>query len=350
MSTDADITSDQQPGCLHPRERYDLVGQEAAEQAFCDAWSSGRLHHAWLITGPRGVGKATWAWRAARRVLGARPDDRYGVLGSSPDDPVCQTIEAEANPDLLLLRRPYDDKRKRWRAEITIDEARRAPEFFSKSAGQGGWRVCLVDAADDMNVNSANALLKTLEEPPHRGILFLLAHSPGRLPATIRSRCRKLDLRPPEAGVTRDWLSAQSDLDDPSAIEAATTLARNAPGRALALIQSGGVSMAREVDSMIRSGAKLSDSDIRRMADQLSAKGSEARRPVFYENLQTRFKDEARSLAADGEDPTPWLKAWDEVSALVRDADALYLDAKQTALSAIGLIRQASAQVRAARR
>ena len=135
--TDPDIASDQEAGCLAPRERYDLLGHEEAEQAFATAWQTGRLHHAWLISGPKGIGKATLAWRMARRVLGAAPDAEYGSLGASPRDPVCQLLEAMANPDLLLLRRPWDEKRKRWRAEITVDEARKAPSFFEKSAGAG---------------------------------------------------------------------------------------------------------------------------------------------------------------------------------------------------------------------
>lgn len=255
MSADQETGSDTQPGCLPPRERYDLFGHEAAETAFAQAWDSGRLHHAWMIAGPRGVGKASFAWRAARRVLGAAPRPDAGPLGSSPDDPVCRLLEAQANPDLLLLRRPWDDKRKRWRGEITVEEARRAPHFFEKSSGAtGGWRVCIVDSADEMNVNAANALLKTLEEPPQRGVLFLVSHTPGRLPATIRSRCRRLDLRSPPVEETARWLAATSDASPDEAL-AAARLAGGAPGRALSLQVSGGVALAREVEAVVGKGA-----------------------------------------------------------------------------------------------
>lgn len=347
MSQDPDISSDQQAGCLPPRERYDLIGHEKAEQAFLSAWDSGRIHHAWLITGPRGIGKASFAWRAARRVLGAAPDSAYGILGSNPNDPVCRTLEAAANPDMLVIRRPFDDKRKRWRAEITIEEARKASGFFEKSAGAGGWRVCLVDAADDMNVNSANALLKTLEEPPQRGILFLVSHSPGRLPATIRSRCRRLVLSAPPVEASSAWLANTGGLG--SQDEALKALARcgNAPGRALALAASGGLPLYDMVDQFIDASDRSDDAAAWRLAEKVTARGQEALIPVFYDALSAGFQAKARQVAVNSADPEHWLSAWRELSRLVRDADALYLDPRQTALAALALSRQAARKTRA---
>lgn len=341
MSARDDIESDQQAGCLHPRERYDLIGHETAEQNLAEAWSSGRMHHAWLVTGPRGVGKASFVWRAARRILGARPDLANGPLGSAVDDPVCHQIEAQACPDLLLLRRPWDDKRKRWRGEITVDEVRKAPQFFEKSAGADGWRVCIVDSADDMNVNSANALLKTLEEPPARGVLFLVAHSPGRLPATIRSRCRRLDLRAPDLETTRNWLRSSGGLSNETQIERAAEMAQGAPGRALAIALAGGVELAADINRLVANGARISEPDMRGLADRVSSKAGEALRPLFYESLSEAVRLRARDVSQSGADATPWLEAWSELNALVREADGLYLDAKQTALSALALARDA---------
>ena len=342
MSTDPDTGSDAQPGCLPPRERYDLFGHEAAETAFAKAWETGRLHHAWMLTGPRGVGKASFAWRAARRVLGAAPAPEAGPLGSSPQDPVCKLLEAQANPDLLLLRRPWDDKRKRWRGEITVEEVRRAPHFFEMSSGAtGGWRVCIVDSADEMNTNAANALLKTLEEPPRRGVLFLVTHTPGRLPATIRSRCRRLDLRPPSVEDTARWLAASSDADSEAALHAAR-LAGGAPGRALSLHVSGGVSLARDVEAVVDKGTSAGEAEMRRLADRIAAKGGEPLRDLFYEALGGALRSQARRRAGAGEDVTAWLAAWRDLNALVRDANALYLDPKQSALAALSLARDAA--------
>lgn len=341
--TDPDIASDQESGCLAPRERYDLLGHEEAEQAFATAWKTGRLHHAWLISGPKGIGKATLAWRMARRVLGAAPDAEYGSLGSSPRDPVCQLLEAMANPDLLLLRRPWDEKRKRWRAEITVDEARKAPSFFEKSAGAGGWRVCIVDSADDMNRNAANALLKTLEEPPKRGILILISHSPGRLPATIRSRCRKLVLRAPEPAKVMQWLEDRNGIPQDAALDQLVDYAKSSPGRALALAIGDGASLIRDVDTLVARGKLLSDDEARRIADRVTGKGREDQLAVFYEALARAYQAQARQRALQGQDPKGWIRAWADTAKLVRDAEALYLDPKQTVLQALALSRSAAA-------
>src|SRR6516164_3908795 len=178
----------------HPREVFEQEGEEAAEAAFEAARARGRLHHAWLLTGPEGVGKATFAYRAARRLLGAPPDPGHGVLGASPDHPVSRQIIAHSHPDLFVLERLGEDGK--VRKVIPVDEARALSEFFAKSPATAPHRVAIVDAADDLNVNAANALLKTLEEPPSRGVLLLVGHSPGRLIATIRSRCRRLAFSP----------------------------------------------------------------------------------------------------------------------------------------------------------
>jgi len=339
---DPDIASDQEAGCLPPRERYDLLGHREAEEGFQTAWEGGRLHHAWLISGPKGIGKATLAWRMARRVLGAAADQEYGVLGSGPRDPVCQLLEARANPDLLMLRRPWDEKRKRWRAEITVDEARKAPSFFEKSAGAGGWRVCIVDSADDMNRNAANALLKTLEEPPKRGILILISHSPGRLPATIRSRCRKLVLRAPEPAAVRQWLSERNGVPANAALEQLVDYANSCPGRALALAIGDGASLIQDVESLVARGTSLNEQDARRIADRVTGKGREDQLAVFYEALARAYQAQARQTATEGRDPKGWIKAWSEMAKLVRDAEALYLDPKQTVLQALSLTRSAA--------
>ena len=153
----------------HPREVFDLTGHEAAEAAFEATRARGRLHHAWLLTGPEGAGKATFAYRAARRLLGAPADAAYGVLGASPDHPVSRQVIARSHPDLFVLERVGEDGK--VRKVIPVDEARGLSEFFSKSPASAPHRVAIIDAADDLNVNAANAVLKTLEEPPPRGVV-----------------------------------------------------------------------------------------------------------------------------------------------------------------------------------
>ncbi|MCW5723690.1 MAG: DNA polymerase III subunit delta' [Maricaulaceae bacterium] len=341
MSGDIEREPDAQPGCPHPRDSYALFGHEAAETAFLSALEAGKLHHAWLLTGPRGVGKASFAYRAARRLLGAAADPAHGPLGALPDDPVCRRIAAQAHSGLLVLRRPWDDKRGRWRAEITVEEARRAPEFFAMSAGEGGWRVCIVDAIDDMNRNAVNALLKTLEEPPHKGMLFLVAHAPGRLPATIRSRCRVLSLRAPEVERTAAWLSDAADIT-PSEAGAAARLAQGAPGRALALARAGVAELASAIDALFADLPRFDETAARRLAARVGGRDGESLRGPFYELLAARMAEAGKQAAGQDADGGGWAQAWRDLHALVREAEDLYLDPKQTALSALSLIRTAA--------
>ncbi len=184
---------DRVPGAPHPREAARVIGQDSAVADFIAAARAHRLHHAWLISGPRGTGKATLAWSIAKWLLSAAgtPD-----LTAPPDDPAVRRIRALSEPRLHLVRRPIDEKTQRLRAEITVDEIRRLQGFFHMSAAEGGRRIAIIDAADEMNPAAANALLKLLEEPPARAILLLVAHQPARLLPTIRSRCRELRLHP----------------------------------------------------------------------------------------------------------------------------------------------------------
>ena len=190
----------------HPRAVFAYESGGAMEQAFLDALERGRLHHAWLLAGPEGIGKATFAYRVARRLLGATAEPALGLLGSKPDDPVCRQIMARAHPDLLVLQRDAEDGK--TRKGIPVDDARALPEFFAKTPAAGAYRVAIIDAADDLNANAANAVLKTLEEPPERGVLLLISHAPGSLLPTLRSRCRRLRFGSPPPEAAAAWVAA----------------------------------------------------------------------------------------------------------------------------------------------
>lgn len=326
---------DRAPGCASPRETYDLYGHEAGEHLFDRAFQSGHLHHAWLLAGPRGIGKATLAYRMARRVLGARTDTARGILGSDPTDPVCHRIAAMSHGDLLTLRRPFDDKRKRWRAEITVEEARRMAALYHTRAGEGGWRVCIIDAADELNLNAANALLKMLEEPPARALIILIAHAPGRLPVTIRSRCRQLDLRPLDEETTTKIVISHGAGE--KAARLASTLSAGSPGRALALVAADGASLWSEVDKIVSQGPRAGQGAALALARRLAMLKAAPQRKLFFELLLMRIEQEIRAHCT-GAEPFAlerWFDLRDGLQSLARDMERLYLDPAQVINHAI---------------
>src|SRR5437763_231580 len=248
----------------HPRETFEWDGDEAHERSFLEAVGRGRLHHAWLIVGPEGVGKATFAYRAARWLLGAAPDPGLGPLGTDPAHPVSRQVIGRAHPDLLALQRdPEDGKTRRG---IPVDEARWLPEFFSKSPASAPYRVAIIDTADDLNASAANAVLKTLEEPPERGVLFLISHSPGGLLPTIRSRCRRLRLQTPEPARAGQWLAGRADVDSKDAVRL-LAMARGAPGGAWRLAVGGALEADRLAAELLASLPRPNESAMQAIAD-----------------------------------------------------------------------------------
>ena len=239
---------DRAEGAPHPRDTARLIGQEAAEAAFLTAFRQGRLHHGWLLTGPKGVGKATLAWRLARFLL-ATPDDDGGMFAAPPPEtldipdghPVARRIRALAEPRLHLLRRGPNEKETALSQVITVDEVRKMKSFFTLSAADGGRRVAIVDAADEMNTAAANALLKLLEEPPAGALFFLIAHQPNRLLPTIRSRCRALRLPPLPPAALSDALTQAGGEVAPEDRQALAELAGGSVGEAFRLANAEGL-------------------------------------------------------------------------------------------------------------
>ena len=273
----------------HPRRTARLFGHEAAETAFLDAWNTGRPHHAWLLAGPRGVGKATLAWRIARFLL-TDPPLPAASLDPPPDHTALARIRALSDPRLMLLRRPWDEKRRRLRAEITVEEARRLAPFFGLSSG--GHRVVIVDAADEMNRSAANAILKLLEEPPKRATLLLVAHQPARLLPTIRSRCRVLRLAPlpPDA-----LAAAVAQAGGPAQAAGLAELAEGSVGAALALAGEGAALYAE----LVRLHARPMDpAAARRLAESCGGRAGADRLDVVLDLVQRLLHRAARAAAA----------------------------------------------------
>ncbi len=298
--TSADILqADTEAGCPHPREVYSIIGHGEEEKKLARLFANNELHHAWLISGTKGIGKATLAYRLVRTVLGGNPDTN-GRLDVPQNDAVAQRVQSLGHGDFLLIRRPYDEKSKKLRTEIPISEARKISEFFSKKASEGGWRICLVDNMDEMNKNAANAVLKILEEPPEKCLLILLSNSPGRLLPTIRSRCMSLHLRPISDKDLMLWLAdkQQADAED---IEAAIKLSSGAPGKAFAYLQSRDI-VLKPLKIFIDSFPKSNTAIAHRLSDQLAGISQDKAYDLFWEALMINLQKQAiYSATADWE-------------------------------------------------
>ncbi|MGR3615088.1 MAG: DNA polymerase III subunit delta' [Paracoccaceae bacterium] len=302
---------DQVPGAPHPRETQALIGQNEAEQAFLDAFNSGRLHHGWMLTGPQGVGKATLAWRIARFLLTAPDAQDDGLFGAprppstldvAEDHPVTARILAGAEPGLAAITRSLNDKGK-MRGEIVVDDIRKLNRFFGLSATDGGRRVVIVDSADEMNVNAANALLKLLEEPPARTTLLLIAHQPSRLLPTIRSRCRTLRLSPLSPQDMGAALT-QADADLSGDTDALTALAGGSVGAALRLINLDGLKIYGELVAILDSLPDLDRQRAQKLAEAAAQRNAADRYALLLDLVDILLARLART-GASGQPPEP---------------------------------------------
>jgi DNA polymerase III subunit delta' len=248
---------DRVEGAPHPRETTQLYGHRDAEQSFLDAFNGGRLHHAWLMTGPQGVGKATLAWRISRFLL-ATPDDT-GMFAPPPptsldiphDHPIARRMRQLAEGQLYLLRRGLNEKQDARMTVISVDEVRKMKSFFALSSADGGRRVAIIDCADDMNTSSSNALLKLLEEPPAGATFLVIAHQPHRLLPTIRSRCRELRLGPLSPQDLSDALTLAGGVVEPEQVQALAELGAGSVGEAFRLTNLDGLAIYTRIVTLM---------------------------------------------------------------------------------------------------
>ena len=324
---------------VHPRDAARLEGHDDAERAFLAALERGRLHHAWLLVGPEGVGKATFAYRAARRLLGARPAPGYGLLGADPDDPAFRQVAGRAHPDLLVLERDNPDAKAR--KSIPVDEARALPEFFSKSPGRAAYRVAVIDSADDLNANAANAVLKTLEEPPPRGVLLLVSHRPGSLLPTIRSRCRRLVFSAPPAEDAARWLTAATAVS-PEAAMTLLRMARGAPGRALRLAGANALEVDQAARALVARLPAIDQSAALHMTDGFRGPEGAQRFALAMDRIAAALHESAAAAALQGQGALDrQAEAWSHVSDAPGEADAVNLDRADVFFTALGRLAAA---------
>jgi DNA polymerase-3 subunit delta' len=336
-----------------PRANPILLGHEAAERTLLDAIHLGRMHHAWLITGPEGIGKATLAFRFARRLLAGQAAESgeggsaAGTLALDPAHPVFRRVVAGGHADLLTVERAYDEKTKRRKRDIAVDDVRKINGFMALTPAEGGWRVAVVDGAEDLNQNSANALLKILEEPPSRAILILVCSAPGRLPATIRSRCRHLRLSPLSDDVMARLLAMYLPERGQDDRDRLITLAEGSIGRALAMADEDGIAVATMVDNLL---ASLPDVPLSRGHDVADALGrGETGFHLFTDQLIAGIAALVRDTVRGRADPEQqrlaalrpleaWGELWQGLLRLQDETERFALDKRQALVSCVGML------------
>ena len=362
--------ADRLEGFPHPRETFHLAGQAAAETELAAALASGRMHHAWLLTGREGIGKATLAYRFARSAL-ASPAEREripgGTLQVAPDAVVSKQLRVLSHPGLMVIRRPWNRESKRLATVIPVDEVRRLKAFLQHSAGEGAYRVVIIDRAEDMNASSANAVLKSLEEPPIRTVFMLVSSEPGRLLPTIHSRCRRLELkRLGEADLLAalEHPLAVAKIDAPKA-EQRQLIAKLADGsvrRALQLLQGGAVDLHGKIVGLLSTLPKVDYEAVHKLAETAGAHGADEQFQSFYALLTDLIARALRGRATGQllsgiEEPliarlfpdgpssarlATWAGLWETIGREKAEALALNLDRKALILDTFARIEAAA--------
>ena len=330
----------------HPRETLQWFGHDEAERALLDAYRGGRMPHAWLIGGPPGIGKATLAYRMARIVL-AHPDgsapqvESAGSLALPPDHRAARLVAAQGHPDLLVLeRRPGDSGA--LRTVIAVEDVRRLVPFLGSTAGEAGWRVVVVDSADELNAAGANALLKLLEEPPRRCLFLIVSHAPGRLLATIRSRCRRLLLRPlAPADIGRAVGAALGRNPDDAAVQKAASAADGSVAQAIGLIGGPLLAVRERVIELL---GLLPATDPR----ALHALGESLERAdrlvlaTFVDAVRDWLSARLAGELREGGRLVRLAQAWDDVNRTARDVEMYNLERKPLVFKVFGWLAEAA--------
>jgi DNA polymerase-3 subunit delta' len=344
-------TFDALDGLAPPHQQQLFFSHQEQEKALLSAWQSGKMHHAWLLTGPKGIGKATFAYRAARFIFDSgaagegfaliQPED----LAVSAESHAARQVANRAHPNLLSIERPYDPKGKKFRTEITVDEVRKTVRFFGSTAGEDTWRVCIVDPADDLNSNAANALLKILEEPPVKTVFFLISHAPGKLLPTIRSRCRRLNFslleNPTLSKALMDLEIASSD-----SVEHLSQICEGSLRKAAELQSEDGLIMVHAFERLLAPPFKPDYESLHHFGDLVAQRGKDQNFAHFsdlvFRYLTHQLHEKRAGEAASNKSLMALADAWEKAGEVLRETQIFNLDKKQTAINVVRMLAEAS--------
>ncbi|WP_225421058.1 DNA polymerase III subunit delta' [Sphingomonas parva] len=315
-----------------------LYGHDEAIAFFRDSLDGGRLHHAWLLSGPEGIGKALFAAKAALRVL-AGGQGRVDAPGLDVPDshPAAKLVAAGSHPDLMTLERlPKENSSSGELARsITVDQVRGLQRLFATTASLSPWRVVIIDSIDDLERNAANALLKNLEEPPPHSLFLLVSHASERLLPTIRSRCRQLRLSLLDDDAMTSALQAALPEAEPAEIAELRIAGHGSPGRALAFRGLDIAALEQAMEAIAREGDPTNARRVA-LAQGLTAKSAQPR----YEAFLARAPSLVAAIAKErrGEALAEALRIWEKTQALASSARGLSLDVESVVFEIGGLL------------
>lgn len=326
------VEPDQLEGAPHPRDQFAFVGHQEGEAAFLEGLRSGRLHHAWLIGGPQGIGKATLAYRVARTVLDPQRarDLSLANLDVPPDAPSARQLSALSHPNFAILRRAPATDKKAASTTIPVEAVRKALNMFGSTAADGGYRVCIVDSAEDLTISSANALLKVIEEPPPRSLFLIVSHAPQRVLPTIRSRCRRLLLRPLAAS---DIKTAIGSLGEPWAdmpshlIDQALAYGEGSVRRTLELLDEDKVAFIGQVTKLLEGLPKADTKQVYALAEALAKRDADDSYELALETVQRWVSGRLHERASLGPARlAPLVEVCEKIGRSAREIDVFNLD------------------------
>jgi DNA polymerase-3 subunit delta' len=323
---------------LPPQQNPHLFGHDAAASRFMTAFQSGRMHHAWLITGMEGIGKTTLAYHMAHYVMSGGQN----IIGAvNPAQPAARLIAAEAHPDMFVLRRALDDKSGELKDSIAAEDARQIAPFLRRTATHGGWRIALIDEAHRLNRHGQNAILKIIEEPPRNSLIIMTVTAAGALLPTIRSRCSLLALQPLEALALQQALDSQGiNLDDNSDAAQLIDLAQGSAGFLMRLLQTEALEFYGELQSLLN---QFSMVKLHQLADRIGKKADGELYDVIVRLIIDHGRREIVQASQAGQGSLAQkLAVWDKIRNLFNQTDYARLDRKLAFVQAVTTLHQAA--------